>query len=907
MNQEEEYLFAVSVIVAAYNSEQWVGVAMDSLLHQSIGLESLQIIIVDDGSTDSTGRIADEYAERYPTNIMVIHQENQGVGAARNAGISAAKGRYVGFLDSDDYLALDAVESVCNFFEVHDLECDLVAIPIELFGTRTGPHWNNRQRFRKSRVIDVTDQWNTQHLHAGGTFVKSDVLKSESIAFDPRLFISEDLTLINQIILRTLRYGVVSNTTYYYRRHEAGGSLVSSANLNDEYYTGVPRWSYQHLIHESLASYGHVPRYIQSVIAYDLSWRFRDAHFAVLSDSIQAEYLEILQEILKYVDDQVILAQKIAIEERLQILGFKHQTSILQAAENRQDVYYFNQIPIYRYKRQIRNMHRAPSCHITAFSWDGRDVQLSGVYKCMSFRGVTFGFVSGGKFIPAEVDSRAPLVREMLGVKVATGQRFQLRVSLGQGESITPAVRVRNGAQSNIYRIGLSMGRYTRFAGDSALGYYRRDKGSIFRQVGKSKIIHEELSFFGIMRRELGFMKRARSHGASWKVLGLRQLATARRALPHRETWLLGDRKLEAGDNAEALFRYARRSTRNDGVNAVFWLSPQSSDYRTLKKVGRVVKPNSLRFKLTYLRSTWFASSAADEFVLNPFGSDLRFVNDMRPAYQGFLQHGITKDDQSQWLNKWSKGFDLFVTSAERERLSILSDSYGYDPNEVVLTGMPRFDLLESSPEGRLLIAPTWRRQLVGELDPETGRNLPLEAFSDSEYFKFWQAVISDSRLNAVLAKNGMRGTFALHPSHAEEVGKFVPGPAFDISPYPHNYRDLFRTSDVLATDYSSVAFDFAYLRKPIVYIQTDRESFFASHLYNQGYFSYDDDGFGPVTSTYDETIDRLIEAIGFEGLAGPYAERVEHFFAFSDHSNSERVYTEMIDRAKNVQVRTNR
>jgi len=91
---------AVSVIVAAYNIEPYIGRAIQSLAGQT--LKSLQIIVVDDGSTDRTGQICDEYAAKLP-GIKVIHKKNGGLSDARNAGLAVAEGRYIGYLDGDDW------------------------------------------------------------------------------------------------------------------------------------------------------------------------------------------------------------------------------------------------------------------------------------------------------------------------------------------------------------------------------------------------------------------------------------------------------------------------------------------------------------------------------------------------------------------------------------------------------------------------------------------------------------------------------------------------------------------------------------------------------------------------------------------------------------------------------------
>ena len=105
-------------------------------------------------------------------------------------------------------------------------------------------------------------------------------------------------------------------------------------------------------------------------------------------------------------------------------------------------------------------------------------------------------------------------------------------------------------------------------------------------------------------------------------------------------------------------------------------------------------------------------------------------------------------------------------------------------------------------------------------------------------------------------------------------------------------YKEVFAESSLIVTDYSSVAFDFAYLGKPVIYAQFDRKEFFQGHTYSEGYFDYKEMGMGEVEEDLPRTVDRIIEYMNCEcNMKEKYLQRVEAFFPFRDKKNSERVY----------------
>ena len=101
----------VSVIVPVYNVEDYLKRCLDSLISQTIDKKEMEVILIDDGSTDNSPALCDEYAQKYDY-IKVFHVENKGVSNARNFGIDKAQGKYIMYLDSDDYLSKNSVKGL---------------------------------------------------------------------------------------------------------------------------------------------------------------------------------------------------------------------------------------------------------------------------------------------------------------------------------------------------------------------------------------------------------------------------------------------------------------------------------------------------------------------------------------------------------------------------------------------------------------------------------------------------------------------------------------------------------------------------------------------------------------------------------------------------------------------------
>lgn len=300
----DEFIF--SIIIAVYNTEDYLEEAIDCILNQSFDFNKVQIVLVDDGSTDQSLNICKSYEKKFPKNIICISQENGGQASARNLGLKYAKGKYINFLDSDDKLELNALKEVSSFFKKHDEEIDVVVIPRHNFGAINGPMFLNH-KYEKTRVVDITEEFDFPQVSISAAFTRRVALPED---FNTKLIISEDSLLINKTILDKCKFGVVGSTKYLYRKRHEESSTIDTKKTRKEYFLPRLNYYFDELINYSIFKQGYVLKYIQSVLMYDLQWLFtQNTERGVLNGEELVEYKEHLREILKVIDDDIILSQ----------------------------------------------------------------------------------------------------------------------------------------------------------------------------------------------------------------------------------------------------------------------------------------------------------------------------------------------------------------------------------------------------------------------------------------------------------------------------------------------------------------------------------------------------------------------------------------------------------------------
>jgi len=356
-----------------------------------------------------------------------------------------------------------------------------------------------------------------------------------------------------------------------------------------------------------------------------------------------------------------------------------------------------------------------------------------------------------------------------------------------------------------------------------------------------------------------------------------------------KELWLICEAENTARDNGYHLYKYIREYFPND--LCFYAINKGTSDYEKIKEFGNIIQWASLKHWVYYLAADKNISTQKAGNPCAPIFYVLQVYGILKNT-RVFLQHGVIKDDLPYIHYKNTK-FRLFVCGAKAE-YEYVREHFGYPEGYVQYLGLTRFDNLHENKidNKQILIMPTWRNWLGREKNSFSRK----EEFFKTDYYKFWNGFINNENFLKFVEDNKIIVYFYPH-IHMHKFLKNFKTSSKNIKIVDNSNIDiqtLLKESALLITDYSSVFMDFAYMNKPIIYYQFDKEKFYDSH-YDIGYFNYEKDGFGDVAYNEKTIINHIITYIENNcNIKEEYKNRIKNTFKYLDRNNSERIYKEI-------------
>lgn len=263
--------YKATVIVPVYNVERFLRGCLKSLTEQTIGFENIEVVLVNDGSTDNSEAVCREFADKYD-NIFLYSKENEGLSKTRNYGLARSNGKYIFFLDSDDKLRADTVKSVTDFFDTVYDEVDLVTYRIiQYYGEKPVIVHYRYRTLTKTGVYDLTDPDN-RFITQTNINICIKNRGEDNLLFDTTPnFRHEDEKYCCDILREKMKIGFCSDGEYIYNRDNVDSIVSTKFSPENIFDTSM---TFYEKLFDSFGRF--VPTYYQGIVFNDLRWKLKD-------------------------------------------------------------------------------------------------------------------------------------------------------------------------------------------------------------------------------------------------------------------------------------------------------------------------------------------------------------------------------------------------------------------------------------------------------------------------------------------------------------------------------------------------------------------------------------------------------------------------------------------------------
>lgn len=357
-----------------------------------------------------------------------------------------------------------------------------------------------------------------------------------------------------------------------------------------------------------------------------------------------------------------------------------------------------------------------------------------------------------------------------------------------------------------------------------------------------------------------------------------------------KKVWLVCEKFCAmAQDNAYYFFKFCMEQLPEEEKKHIWYvMDKKAADYTAVAPYeNNVIEFMSFRYMIYLCAAQYLISTdAIRHFYIWDSPNSVYKVLYQARKHIIFLQHGVMGFKQChRTFHKYGGNrMALFVTSSEYEK-DIICKYFEYDSDEVIVTGLPRWDVLtDTSAEhgNEILLMPTWRGWLENASD---------EAFMKSDYYLNYKAFLTDERLHTLLRRHGIVLNFYLHPKFRDYMHDFsVDVPEIRMISFGEMpLNQLLMSCRMLITDYSSVAWDVYYQEKPVLFYPFDLET------YEEQQGSYMDlrtEAFGDVAVTVEELLEGIERCVYNNYTENTdAAARRQTLLPLRDHENSRRIY----------------
>lgn len=854
-----------------------------------------------------------KYEKEYPEHFSSMDCVGKGVCEAYNLVIPSEEDEYISFVKADVCYTKGAF---ANIIKMHrETEDDVICLVPRVYNEKEV--LKGYLKFGKADEVILRDiqidlrehpYWLNPFL--GSYFFRASVLKGHT--FDGTILHEALYDFLFTVLIEQGHYTITDTNILTHECLE-----LDSYNYPEHYYK---TWYTDDIRNYMIPKLQKNPsRNWQVVIYYLLSVKFasnlNDRNKTVIVGEEIDEFFEAVRELLSYIDDDIILYENAQVKQVLQkfmsfrFLEFKHNNYDLPihfeevmpedlpkgtiSKDNEPllmvktgDIYIapvrdtFGAVYAMNSEKETLDIYiQVRNCYYLNFDKLKLGAQIRGekwyakrneIYSLTKYFGRTINKLYSCKFeIPKELFPKKTKIQFFIEY---------------QGSSMQMALRFVK-PQSRLWM----RNPFTYWCFDDKILVYKKKNKTMYvkKKTPVRRFGHELLSM-------AGSVVKGSNRKRAIKSMALRLVYfVTRPKYAGKDIWITYDQIFKGGDNGEYFYRYVSERKDKGNVEIYYIINKDTKEYKELSaKYGKTVLAfNSFQHKLMTLHANRvFATRVAVENYLGYWTATEKYFRDLFGYDVYCLQHGLTIQKIAQYQNRLFDNTKLYFCVSDVEIQNIEKPVYGYEESELILTGAPRYDGLVSKDKRYILISPTWRRNVTAGTNKKGKTHEYSVNFKHTEYFRIYNSLINDEKLISYAKKYDYKLIYLIHPILSPQIQDFttndyvkiIPG-ASDVS-----YEKMLSEASMMLTDHSGIQFDFAYMRKPLVYYHPDS----LPPQYEEGGLKYDTMGFGPVCKKHEEVVDALCYYMEKNCVMDEkYVKRVDDFFAYDDRNNCQRVY----------------
>ncbi|GHU89105.1 hypothetical protein FACS1894202_06560 [Clostridia bacterium] len=865
------YKYKVSVIVPCYNVENWLRVCIDSLLAQTIKTGEMEIVLVNDGSSDHSWDICLEYARKH-SFVKAYAKGNGGLSSARNFGVRRANGKYLMYIDSDDTYSPNTVKAVIDFFEKHFDEVDLVTFKDQAYANGQKQKEHYRYKFLKNTgIYDLLDS-KCRFIKQTRVNVAVKNKGVENILFDTRFSVNqEDQFYCNALVCDKMKIGYVAEGEYKYNKDNSESIATVSFN---------PINLFEPVIQEFEELFAlfliEVPQYFQAHFIHDLAWKLQSNILFPYHYSPEAfdNAMDRIKKMLNRVDIDVIMSCPeidnfhrhfwLSLKEN-KIIEIETDASVRMIVDGR-EIYKRDNFEIIVTKLEIRN----------------------GIIDFIGFvKSPIFNYTEETLVVYVEENENNNLrsldlvisAESMYHCRTITNKFWTFRYKLPVVDIHSFRMYVRFGSNHFIYPTVFWFSPTTGFNSATKRFSIVRENYRISFTAGNFRF--EELASPYEARMNLAL---------SEKNLGIREIkARATQIRNMSRIWLYFDMAHVGKDNG--YYQFENDISKDDGISR-FYVTASKDICVPVENQAFVVDWGSQRHYELLLAAEKIFTAFLGEQSYMPFSRRERSkYSDFLDAEIIYLQHGVLHASYTQCYSLDWNNCDRIVVSSYFEQKNF-TGKYHWAEGDLIPVGMARYDKIDKTVEvkNRILLAPSWRSYFAQQ-STESGWQVSSGKFFKSNYYKGITEFMNDTKLHEMLEEHDMYLDVKLHPiaAGAEEIfGDFSDRIQLVSSVEVEDYK-------VFITDFSSWVFDFVHLERAIMYFVPDWDEFRCGiNAYRELDLPFED-AFGELSKNSQDALKSLEKILDNDCVPEKaYVERMREFF-IPGYNHCERLYQVMM------------